>query len=400
MTRSLILILSSFMFFLLPWYYTESGSPQPVDIAIALLFLVLFLSRLPNLKFLTQYSSLFRTFLVFSSYSIITMLFVYILDTKDVTITLLILNFYYVILVTTFLLMIFYLHQMYTQQKFYRLVLVFLMLDLIIPFCFMAKGGAAIQRVSLSFNNPNQLGFFALVNFAFFMYITLWAKEQKILVNKWMSLIVINVNLLFIFLSASRACIPVILLYVCSYFLLFRIKVKGYSLWLVGLVGVAIGFVGIFSIGHKLYLHMVTTRLSMLPSDYSGLSNDIYFRAVRGINENFESIGYFLFGTGTYGTGTRGTLEFHNNFVALFHQVGLIGLLLYVSMNLIILRELFKKGIFYLLPYTCYLFYSMFQYSYRTRVNWLLLAVVIFVLMHDKISKLYLKNNKLIKGFQ
>lgn len=400
MLNALLILLSAAMFFLLPWYYTDSGNLQPVDIAILSIFMVFFLLKLPNLKALINHSTLFKSFLIFSCYSIIVMLGDLILNENDIILTAIMLNLYYVVLVCTFLLMIFYFYQHYSNPNFYRIILFFLLLDTIVPCAFALKSGIVMARINLSFNNPNQLGFFALVNFSLFMYITLWAKEQKLVISKLVSLAIININILFIFLSASRACIPVIILYVWSYFLLFKIRAKGYVAWLVGVGCVIVGAIAIYHIGQKLYLHLVSTRLSMLPSSYQGLSDDIYFRAVRGIGENFENLGYFLFGAMTYGMSARGTLEFHNNFIALFHQFGLVGVFLYLFMNLIALKELYKKGLAYLLPYFCYLFYSMFQYSYRTRVNWLLLTIVIFIIMCDKITSAYGKSKKAVKGFQ
>ena len=250
----------------------------------------------------------------------------------------------------------------------------------------MATQPSLSFRVALSFNNPNQLGFYTLVNLAIFIYISQLAKEQKVVINKLLSMIIININLLFLFLASSRACIPVLTLYVISYFLIFRINVRGYGFWLFSIIGGSIGFSALYSLSHNLYLHMRITRSSRLPDDYDGLSFDIYSRAISGIEISFTNLWDFLIGSGSLSTATRGTMEFHNNFFAIFNEVGLFGLIIYIYMNIVIIKELYKKGLVYIMPYFCYLFYSLFQYSYRARTNWFLLAIVMFILIHNKIA--------------
>jgi len=385
MEKKSILLTSGILFLLLPWYYTDSGQPQPVDVIILLLGGIFAFLKVPYFSQIVHYAKLYRLFLFFSLYSTIILLIDFIVDIQTVTLYLILQNLYYIFLVSIFLLTIYYLYQKYNFEKYYKILLYFLLVDSVIPFYYLLKLGAFTYRISLSFNNPNQLGFFAIVNFSLFFYAALLAKEQKIKPKRILSLLIINLNLIFIFLSSSRACYPAIVLYVLSYPFIFNFKLRGYSYWLFWSIACLILSSAVFSIGYKLYTHMLQSRISRLPTNYNDLSYDIYFRAARGISYNFNDIWYFIFGNGTYTTIVRGNLEFHNNFLAMFNQIGIIGLFFYFYMNFIIVKGLFKKGILYFFPYFCYLFYSMFQYSYRTRLNWLLIAMIIFIFMHDSI---------------
>jgi hypothetical protein len=275
----------------------------------------------------------------------------------------------------------------YSFERCYHIFLIFILLSSILPFLSFLKTGGVAFRVSLTFNNPNQLGFFALVNLSLVYYLSLLGVQEGIQLRKILSLLIINVNALFLFLSASRACYPALGIYAISYFIIFKPKLRGYNVWLFRIFAVVLSVYMMFAIGLFLFEHMVTTRQSMLPTSYLGLSSDIYYRAFKGLSTSFDHVWDFLFGSGSYTVGGRDKLEFHNNFSAIFNQVGLFGFIIYLYMNIIILRGLYQAGVLYLIPYGCYLYYSMFHYSYRTRFNWLFLAFVIFVILYTHLRK-------------
>lgn len=394
MIKKLILILTGTTFFLLPWYLFDSGLPQPVDIPILLLVAVFCCIGLNYALQIVHSETIYKLFIILSIYTVIVLLLNFIIDNDMRTLYLLEQNLYYIVLVTTFLLMFAYFYIVCDHSFFYKLILYFLLIDSILPFLYLLKLGSLSGRIYLTFNNPNQLGFYVLVNMSLFTYISLFARERQVNTKKIISLIIINVNLLFLFLSSSRAGYPVILLYVISYGLIFRLNFRGYGFLLFSFITSCISLYGIFILGYELYLRMVHSRLSMFSQDYFSLSSEIYFRAMRGITHNFERIKDFLFGVGSYTTVGRDNLEFHNNFFNIFNQIGIVGLIIYLYMTAIIIKELYKKGLIYIAPYACYLFYSSFHYSYRTRFNWLFLAMIIFIVMYNNFLDQYkLKRN-------
>lgn len=385
MIRSVILVLTTIFFFLLPWYYGESGLIQPVDFAVGALGIIFLFLRFPSVPYLSKKEAIYKTMLFFSLYSIALLLADYIIDPKLVTALLLALNFYYFILINVFCILLFHLYHNYSAKQFYYIFIWFLLVDTVIPLIYLVKLGGFNSRISLSFNNPNQLGFYSIVNLGLFVYLTLFAKRENIAIAKKLSLVIININLIFLFLSVSRASYPAIALYIASYFLIFRTNFSGYMRWIFifnSALVVGVGFLGIF---YKIYQHMEVTREKSLTFNDS-FFDDIYYRSLKGISHNFDNIRYFIFGTGNYTTLDRSALEFHNNFIYIFNQSGLLGLLIYVFLNLVIIYELGKKGILYLMPYGIYLFYSIFQYSYRTRPNWLFLAFIIFIIVYNRHS--------------
>lgn len=371
----------------MPWYYMHSGLPQPVDVVIILtLFLFTILKR-PYLNLL-QYSSIYKMFLYFIIFTIVTLLINFIDNESAITINLIIQNIYYFILMSVYLFIIVNIFQYYNHVKSYNIILFLVFLGCLLPmldWIFYVRNLSS-GRIALTFNNPNQLGFFSLVNISIVYYLGLLAKEAQFKLNKWIALAILNSSLFFLFLSASRACYPVILLYIFCYFIIFDFNFSGASGSLFKILSILLGTFFCIFLLYEWYVHMKSIRLSRLAVNYDGIIYDFYFRALRGIDFNTMSLWELLIGRGEHSLHERGTLEFHNNFIALFNQTGLLGLLLYIYVNLLIIINLIKKSVLYFLPFFCYLFYSTFQYSLRTRPHWLFIAIIIFVSLHHRFS--------------
>lgn len=389
MARGLIIFFSGLIFLLLPWYCRDRGSLQPVDgmIFFSCIFFYYFSSGIMNVLY---GSKIFRIFLSFSIYTISILIFDYIIETNIFTVNLIWKNLYYIFLVIFFLTMLMHVYS-YNSEKFYNLMLILLLIHCVIPIYICLTSGSITGRTSLSFNDPNQLGFFTLVNMSIFFYVSLLALNQDIVIKKTLSLIVINLNLFFLFLSASRSSLPVILLYGLSYLIIFRFKFrKNEFLFFYILIGILL-FLITFIVSYMLFHYIEGVRPGSLQTEpTTGLQKQFLMRAVEGLDFSLWGI---LFGNGSLSNAARYGygLEFHNNFSSIFNQIGLLGLLFYIYMNAIIIMKLYRKGFLYTIPYFCYLFYSNFTYSYRIRYNWLFLAVIIFVLSFDNICFKYPK---------
>lgn len=377
-----IQIISALIFLLMPWYFTDSGQLQPVDCFIIGLFGIFMLLGFPVLRHVFHSTVIYRSFVWFSLYIVCILLLDIILETNYVTLGLLWHNLYCMLMLTSFLLMVAYLYEV-KGNKFYSLLQLLLCFDLVLPLLKLLSKGTLGSRESLTFNNANQLGFYALANLSILYYVSLLAVEKNIKLSKIQSLIILNVNFIFLMVSTSRACYPAILIYILSYFTIFRLKVSGYGFYLLLFFNILLALILIFVVGDMVYQHMQSTRMDVKVLTATTVYNEFYFRAFKGAESSFDNIWLFLFGNGKYTTNGRLSLEFHNNFIAIFFQVGLVGLILYLIMNVFIFRELIRRGILYLVPYLCYLYYSMFHYSYRTRINWLLLAVIIFIALNN-----------------
>lgn len=393
--NQLVKATSYFIFFLLPWYYMHSGLPQPVDVFISLTLIVFALMKFPHLVELYR-AKMFRCLCYFIVYTIIILLVNLIANNSIITATLIVQNVYYFTMLIVFPLIFLRLKNVYGETQCFEIILWLILTSCLLPLGDWLLSATKATRISLTFNNPNQLGFFSLVNISIVYYIGLLSRDHGFKINKWLAIFIININILFLFLSASRSCYPVIALYIFCYLFFFDINFKSRKLFLYKLMlglGALIAFTLLI---YKMYQHMIHIRQGQSPIDVPNILGDFYFRALRGMDFELMNLWDLLFGNGTYTTSIRGSLEFHNNFIAIFNQIGLLGLIFYFYVNGLAIVQLCKKGYLYLFPFFCYLFYSMFQYSYRTRVHWLFIAVIIFLTIHVhmKTNDYFLKTDK------
>ncbi len=378
------------VFLLLPWYHNYSGEIQPVDIVIAITATLFFVDKQFFALRAIAASKIYRILLFLLGYLVIRYLFAYSSDSS--ALYQVAANCYYAILTALFVHLFLYLYQSRTPQAFYEIILNCLLATIVIPFGILLFYGPNygldilkqldpnVCRPALTFYNANQLGFFALINLAVFYYLTLFADTGKIKINKILSLALININLIFLVISVSRAASPGFILYFLSYPLIFQLQViKKYpkTFWL-SLVVLSMTWLGSIYIYHHIVLPKATANQAV----NSGFLNDLYFRSFSGIFYTFSSVKLFLFGNGSLFNPSRTVhMEYHNNFTSLLNQTGIIGLLLYCYLIVEITRKLFKKGLLYVIPFMCYLIYSELHYAFRTRTNWLFFAVVIFILL-------------------
>jgi hypothetical protein len=96
-----------------------------------------------------------------------------------------------------------------------------------------------------------------------------------------------------------------------------------------------------------------------------------------------------------FGSGSRlnpDELEFHNNFLEIFYQSGIIGLVLYALFSILVLYNLIKKNLLYAVPFIAFTLVSSFHFSQRSRFSWIFIAFTFLTLAMDQ-GKL-LKNSK------
>jgi len=386
-----ILLSTYVLFFLLPWYLNGLGNTQPADIALFSAMIFLILNRGFYGLNLVSRSKAYAALIFFLVYAIVRFCTSIINEPNDASIHLLIENIYYLIMLISLVSIIFYFYATRTHQEFYRIMINCLIITMLLPLINLIIGNSihlnltdvlddnSIDRAMLTFKNANQLGFFALTNLSIFFYISLYSKKQNIAINKLISLFIINVNFIFLLLSQSRAAAPAVILYALSYAFIFRIRLqKGLLIILWCLI-----FCLVLTLSAKMILAlMLASRGSMTSWTSSGLISEVYDRAFQGASFNLNYFSYFLFGYGSETNPWRvDHLEFHNNFLSIFNQLGILGLILYSYLIFRHLIDLYKKNFIYIIPFLCYLFYSQLQYAFRTRNNWVFFAVLIFVIL-------------------
>ncbi len=387
MASKSILYLVYLTFFLLPWYYLRSGSAQPVDVAVIMLFAVLFFVRQLIFTPLLKLSGIYIFLLSLLIYTMLCFMLNYILFGQIETLQLLLQTIYFILMINVIVSAFINIYLNHTKQDFYKIVLNCLLLSTVIPvmFYFVSQHND-LNRTVLSFINPNQLAIYALLEMSILFYITLFARECNLKVNKLASLCLINLYLLFFLVSVSRAAFPIVLLYLVSYFIIFKVKqFRQHTVaWI--LIILLLILLPTWLLFNDILLHFESVREANA-FNMSALQDEINIRMLDGISYNFSSLFYFLFGVGQTSNPLRPQhLEFHNNFMGIFNQVGIIGFVLYLILNISILRLLFKLGILYILPYACYLEMSCFHYLFRERINWCFFAVLILMTIYKKLD--------------
>jgi hypothetical protein len=264
-------------------------------------------------------------------------------------------------------------------------MLSYLMVGAIVPIIFIfVKNNISLSRGVLSFNNPNQLGIYALLNMSLLFYMSLFANKSNLKINKWLSFTLLNIYLVFFIISASRAAFCVVPLYILSCSVIFRVKQIRENPVASSIIIALILAIPCWFLLNKLFIRVEAVREHGLFT-VSQMQNESYLRIFTGIGYNLSNLFYFLFGVGEYTNPARPNgLEFHNNFIGIFNEIGVFGLLLYLYFNLSIMYSLLRKGILYLIPYLCYLEISSFHYIFRERINWLFLSVIIFITVSSK----------------
>jgi hypothetical protein len=370
------------VFFLSPWYYFSSGGFQFVDIFIVAMMFVLYISA-RNVVWVLLKEDIYKIYISIFVVSVLFFLLNFIVSSQESIFTLIGQNIYFVFLFSTFLGMFSFVFYQ-DQQLFLQRLQYLLLLSFLIPFAafFMFRGYLFGGRFLLSFNNPNQLGFFALTSISISFYILLLAKKFGVKLNKTSSLTIINVCLFFFILSVTRAAVGILIIYMLSYSLIFKIDYRLKKNILLLFLFFAIVVLGVLLLGKFFMGYLSIARGAAGAEQNPQIVQDIYTRAYAGIGENITNFWYLFFGSGQDSRldGVEKILEYHNNFVNIFSESGVIVLLLYLYFNLVILKKLYRCGGLYLLPYVCYIFYSLFQFTLRTRMNWLFLAFTVLVI--------------------
>lgn len=387
MPHKIILYLTYLIFLMLPWYHFNFFNTQPVDIVIIFTFLVLVISRQVIGGAFLKVSIIYFALVALSVYTLITFMLNYLVFTRTETIYLICLAVYIFIILITFISLINYLYMNNSKQEFYDKILQCLMIGTIVPIVFMLfDANNQSYRQLLSFYNPNQLAIYALLNMGILFYLTLFARTYSLKIKKAYSMILQNIYLLFFILSASRAAFGILLMYILLYFVLLNIKQMRTRPLLFAIICMCLLVMPSWLIIIHLISHMQGVRESGA-FNFDVLISNAYTRMLDGINYNFEHVFNFIFGMGSETNPFRPEqLEFHNNFIGVFNQIGMLGFILYVLFNINVIRVLSRFGFLYFVPYLSYTEVSLFHYIFRERINWLFIAVLIIITAAKKID--------------
>ncbi len=390
MTKTSIMnILTYCLFLWIPYYHFKSGNLQPVDIIILLLFFVLFSARKIKINTIIKLSKIYNMIVLLSLYSIFVLVLNYVIYGQEESLMLILETIYAMVMLVVYLSIFYSLYTDLPKQKFYNQMLYNLVISTLMPMFFIiTKNHADSSRMSLSFNNPNQLAIFSVINMSIFFYMSLFARSNNLQIRRFISLFIINIDMVFLAISSSRAAFGLLFMYVLSYFLIFQMKQSRENPIFSSLLIAILLAIPAWLLFNHFLMHIELMRDSSIFS-MSDLRSDSYIRMFQGLSYDFTNLFYFLFGVGQSSNPMRiSNLEFHNNFIGIFNQIGIIGLLIYIVLNVYIVKKLLSQGILYLVPYLCYLEVSFFHFIFRERVSWMFFAVVIFISIYKRIDVL------------
>lgn len=367
-------ILLYIIFLLLPYYAAQSGGIQPVDVPIIMAvilgastgYLFLFFQK----ENLSKASAVILLLLVF--YQTINLLF-HLVFSLNVVIWL---QYFYPIYGLVIMFVVYGICKKIHIEKgvvvLCEILTNAMFISSMLPLA-MLFFTSEYHRSNLSFNNPNQIVFFVIMQLAAIFYVIFSLREAQLPVKKIRNLVLILLNMSMLLLSTSRAAL--FLLPLCG-LLLFLLFTKDPNIILYSVV---VSIISVLFIAYIYAYRGYEMQVDLIHADIVSreLGNDLlhsnftnnFMRIFFGVGIELDSLG----------------LEYHNNLVEIYHQSGVIALLLYVSLCVSILYDLVKQRPIYAVPFLSFIAVSMFHFILRSRFFWVLLAFIFLLLsIHQK----------------
>ncbi len=256
-----------------------------------------------------------------------------------------------------------------------RVIRVTILFTLLIQSVFLLKSGLSFNtRNMLFFNNPNQLGYFAIaiVNIYFILGVNQKEKDKhwfEIIQN----IVVYTLAFILILFSSSKASIfsyILILMYILYIELIER--VNRLKIFISAIL--AISFIGIFIANFNAISNMAENTALFNRTEKIGTESDDSL-AGRGYDRIVEYPKYLLFGAGE-GDFKRFALshhkgELHSTVANILFSYGIIGFIIFISF---FLNPKFyrKRVLFYMSPI---LLYGLSHNGIRSPLFWIALAI-------------------------
>lgn len=368
-----------------PVYLYPSGGPQLVDILILLvIFLTLFYRKTADAKIIKQ----IYTIIPFFVWVLLINSIYFLQNSEDISLFIATITLLYNII-------IFYAFSKnfseITGEKAFKILSFGLILSILLVFLIKGKAEEEI-RATLSFNNPNQLGYFSVILFSYVIIFLNNKDKLNILSTKsfWVSVILISLAAhFFVFLSLSRgAFFSILLLDIC--FLKTMIKNK-YS-FMVAMLMMILGAIIIFS------------NLPYIEGRMKARGESRSFNLEKSIAQSYERVssqlmfsnswqifwgrgdGRIIIGEGQFLIKPKNDpihFEVHNIFGNVLRSYGIIGLFLFgFWIGKFIWESRFVPGAIWV--WAALLCYNMTHNGIRFRSFWILLAFILALTTHLK----------------
>src|SRR4030042_1845720 len=364
--NSLLGILLVMVLGLLPIYIFPSGGFQVVDVLILAVSFITLFKICYDFRFFYNEIFFLVPFIIWAC--LIEMLY-YVSSPEDLSYIKTAIQIIYVIVIL-FIFMVIFANTLIENQ--YRYLYVGLLISSLIPFIVTGyKSHEWALRTTLSFNDPNQLGYFAIILVSFLILIINNTNATKGKFFTLISLIIFIIANGFVFLSLSRSAGAAMIL-LDVYFVYTLIKRRMYF-WIIGLLLALLVILGI-------KYHVVMQVLNN-PEVLKRLSLETILDNLKV--RTFDKLTYFTDYQFLIGCAQGGksrfwdNLEIHNIFLMILRSYGVIGLMLFSAwfVRLVWITSNRLQGALWV--WTALLFYNSFVIGTRFRPFWVLIALMI-----------------------
>lgn len=384
-----------FVFFaLLPRYFFPSGDVQPVDVVIIILMVAVTIKK--RHKIFDSFSIYLLPFMPYLFWLMILGLFFQINDTSSFQYIISFIQFYYFYLI---LFLFFNIFSIVIENHDLPYLCFCLLIGVLSPFIVVAVDFN--NRNSLSFNNPNQLGYYAILMFT--MTLIILNKKKVFGFGKFVYLaggLIIIVCHIMAFLCVSRSSLFATgLLDLILLLIVYKNINLGTKIFITIMVGLILSFgaalwqldpleiKGGKNIQSNTPLKRFEEKKLFDEDDFQGR-----FQFLNKYNDSTEIL------IGTSGRLNKKNLEVHNAVLGIFYNYGVIGGFLFFSALALTLIKL-KFSLFDYIFFIPIGLYNMSHYGLRFRCLWVTLAFLLAIHLFEK-SKRHLKSDLVNNGFQ
>lgn len=362
----LIFFLLSSYFITIPFYLWDSGLPQISDFFMVLLLVVYLIKTRGNIKYTNEAKSFLLVGLLFVFHTtFVNVVWMFLMEDISSFIDkpfFYIYNYFIAVLIISLC--------TYYNEKIYFLIynslIVSVLLQIIILFI---NGGYTGGRMTGSFNNPNQLGYYALLTTSILIVLS-----NRLKIKPFWFLITYFSNTLLILASLSSTTI-ISFIILTIFFTFFKMKNKNLKrkfvlFLLIILIVIFIMYTQTNFFEKSLMMEGLQIRSRTLENKTSGIITE------RGYNRISEYPEYWIFGAGegAYFKKFGINMEFHSILGNIQVSYGIIGLILFLRLLYISIKKNNFNELYILISV---LIYGITHNGIRNSLLWILLSIVI-----------------------
>lgn len=358
-----ILLLYGGYFILTPFYLWSSGLPQLADFILVLALILYFLKFRFKLMMEKSSKRIMILLVIFLMWVAIINLVWTVLLSYNLFRPILYYLFNIIIAIGSISLLSNY------KERLLQVINKSIIISLVIQFLyFITSGGVGLGRTTLSFNNPNQLGYFGILSAALLIIISNKLKKRS---NNL--IIGLLISFLLVLVSLSNASIISYLLLVFLYIFSNQtsIKSKRKLIIITSIIMFLVIYIynNSFIIQENIFFQSLVNRLSQTSEK---VDSSLY---VRGYDRIVNYPQYLIFGAGegqNYRFSSSG-LELHSTLGNIQFSYGLIGTLLFSG---IIFKALYQDKFKHWYLIVSIFIYGLTHNGLRNSMLWIIIALL------------------------